>query len=279
MRSFLKVWFGISFMAVGLGIAIVIIAFATSGFHKAEATTSLHKNYEGVKSIEMDINYREVNVVEGEQFSISAEDIVENEIDSYVKDGTWYIKENSKDNVNFFGFHVSIDEIFNWGNSHQITITIPKDFIAKNITAYINAGSLEIDELTADNCDLKVQSGQLSVNKLEISNQSKYHVGTGEITINHIIAKDIDLSCDVGKINVSGTITGDNSIQNNVGEVKLTLDGKESDYSYQVSCNVGNVTIGDLRYHKINNQIINDNNAKNNIKLDCSVGNIKVKFN
>jgi len=279
MRSLLKVWFGISFMAIGLGIGIVIIAFATSGFHKAEATTSLHKNYEGVKSIDMDINYREVNVVEGEQFSISAENIVENEIDTSVKDGTWYIKENSKDNVNFFGFHVSVNDLFNWDNSHQITITIPKDFIAKNITVNIKAGSLHIDELKADKCDLNVQSGRLSVEKLAVSNQSKYHVGAGEITIDNIIAKDIDLSCDVGKIHVSGTITGDNSIQNNVGEVKLALDGKESDYSYEVSCNVGNVTVGDINYHKINNKIINDNNAKNNIKLDCRVGKIKVKFN
>lgn len=281
MKSFMKVWLGISLMAIGFGIVLVIIAFATSGFHRAEATTSLHESYSGVTNIDMDINFKEVDIVRGEQFSISAKNLIENEIKSYVEDGTWFIRENNEDKVHLFGISFPVNQILDWTDpdANKITITIPDDFTATDIRMNIDAGSLEAESLKAENCDLNVDSGELKVEDLKVSNQSKYHVGTGSLTINSIQAKDIDLTCNVGNINISGTIIGNNKIQNDVGNVDLKLNGKEEDYSYVISCDVGDVSIGDEDYHNISNKVINKNSTDNQINLDCSVGKINIKFN
>ncbi len=279
MKSFMKVWLGIALMAIGFGIVLVIIAFATSGFHKVEPTSSLHQSLDGVKSIDMDIDYRAVKVVTGDKFEITADNVAKSEIESYIKDDTWYIKENKKEQVNIFGWKFPVNRIFDWDNSNTIEITIPKGFVADNIQVSIKAGELDAEELIAGTSDIDVQSGRLYVKNLIVKDSSRYHVGAGEIRIDQIKAKNIDMSCEVGNVNVSGDITGDNVIKNKVGNVDFKLDGKESDYSYDVSCEVGNVTVGDSNYHNINNKIINQKDAKNNIKLGCGVGKINVKFN
>lgn len=280
MKSFFKVWVGISLMAIGFGIALLIIAFTFSGFRQVKETTNLHESYEGVRSIAMDIDYRAVEIVKGDRFSIDAGNVVKDELVSYVEDGTWYIKENNKKRINLFGLKLPLEKIFDWNNDYNITITIPEDFVADQIDFNVKAGALDAELLKAKTCNLDVKSGRIRVQNLIVTESSDYYVGAGEIKIDQINAKDIDMSCGVGNIDVAGIITGkNNSINNSVGNVKLNLDGKITDYSYEVSCEVGEVIIGDSSYNKLSNKIINKNDATNHLNLDCSVGKITVKFN
>lgn len=279
MRSFLKVWLGISFMAIGFGIVLLMIAFGTSGFSKAKETTSLHDTYEGVTSIKMDIDYREVEIVNGDRFSIDATGIIENEIESYVSDGIWHINEKNSKKIKIFGRRISVSSIFDWNDRDKIKITIPKDFVGREMDFRIKAGALSAEEIKAESCNLDVKTGRIAINRLSVSGPSNYHVGAGEIKVDQMDATDIDLSCEVGSIDVTGTILGDNSITNSVGNVKLNLNAESSDYSYEISCSVGEVTVGNNSYRNLSNRVINENNAKNKLKLDCSVGKITVKFN
>ncbi len=278
MKSFSKIWIGISLMAIGFGIALLIIAFSISGFRQIKETKALHENYEGVTSINMDIDYRAVEIVKGTDFSIEADNLVENELLTYVEGGVWHIKENNKERINLFGLKIPLEQLFDWNNKFKITITIPEDFVAENMDIRIKAGSLDAEIINAKSCNLDVKTGKISVENLSVSEASNYHVGAGDIEINNIKVKNIDLSCDVGNIEVNGDITGESKITNNVGNVELDLIGKEEDYSYRVSSDLGNVTVGNQSYHNINNKVINNNDAKNYLNLDCNIGNITVKF-
>lgn len=109
----------------------------------------------------------------------------------------------------------------------------------KKLTAMVNAGSIQLEELKAE--------------KLELS------AGVGELITDEVQADDIEIDCGVGSI-------------------ETTVVGREKDYSYDIDCGVGNVEIGDASYSGLSSgrEIKNPGNKK--MEVDCSVGSIEVDF-
>lgn len=281
MKTFSKIWLGISLIAIGVGIAILIIAAGTGAkWRDISALTTMNGSYEGVENIDMDISYAEVTIVEGDAFSISADDVYEGEIESYVTDGTWYISEDYSDDYEIFDWDFPARAVLNWGDfAPEITITIPKDFVANNFLLKVEAGSVKADAVNARDGEFNVDTGSIVINQLTISGKSQYNVGAGNITLQDSKVNDIAIDCNIGSVDLSGIITGDSGIRCDIGRIKLELNADEADYSYNVSCDIGDVKINGKRYHSISNEIINSEEAENNLDLECNIGNITVKFN
>ena len=93
MKTFAKVWLGIALIAIGFGVAILVIAIASGASFEDIPTFSYEESYSDVTGIDMDIEYGEVKIVEGDTFSINARRLPENGLESYVDvDGIWVIK-------------------------------------------------------------------------------------------------------------------------------------------------------------------------------------------
>ncbi|MDD3173029.1 MAG: DUF4097 family beta strand repeat-containing protein [Herbinix sp.] len=282
MKTFLKIWLSISFIAIGIGIGLLFIAAGTGArWEDASAFSDMNESYEGIERLNFDISYGEVKIVKGNEFSISAKNILEDELDSYVTDGTWYIKEDDSKFINVFGLRLPSRHIISWGDHFlpRITITIPEDFEAENYILSIAAGSVEAEKINAAEGEFTVEAGSLVIDQLTVTDKSKYKVGTGEMQLLDIDVKDITVDCGVGKVDIDGTIIGDNNITCGIGDVDIDLNGDEVDYSYQISCGIGDVDIDGDSYNSISNKIINNKNANNNLYLDCGVGSISVDFN
>lgn len=279
MKSFLRVWVGISFAAIGFGIAILVLAVASGASWKDIETYSITESYEGVENIDFDIPYGEVNIIEGDTFSIDADNLIENDLESYVSDGTWYIQDGDSDNFNIFGIHLSLGQITNWDGDFtpEITITIPRGFTAGDYNLIVGAGNVEADAIRALNGNFEVQAGRLYIKELNMSEKSTYNVGAGEMVLQDVTIHDITLDCGVGNVQIAGLVTGDNEISCGVGKVELDIEGSGDDYSYDISAGIGNVEIDGNSYHDLDKRI--DNGSGNNLTLDCGIGNITVDFN
>jgi hypothetical protein len=279
MKTFFKVWLGIALIAIGFGIAILILATANGvSWRNNVKTYSINESYEGVRSLDFDIGYGEVNIEEGSTFSIDAENMVSDGFESYVSGGTWYIREKYDSMVDIFGWKFSLKQIIHWGDySPDITITIPRDFVAESFILDIGAGEVDADEIHAVDGAFSVDAGRLKIDRLTVNERSTYNVGTGEMILNDIAVNDITVECGIGNVDIYGTITGDNEITCGIGRIKLDLTGDEDDYSYRISAGIGNVVIDNRSYHSIDKSINND--SDNNLKLDCGIGNITVEFN
>ncbi len=276
MRTFLKVWVGIGLIAIGFGIGLLVLAFA-SGAHVSDTPTySMNETYEDAKNLDFEIGYGEVNIVEGNTFSIDAENMVNDGFESYVTDGTWYIKENYDNMVDIFGWRFSLRQVINWHDNYspKITITLPKGFIADTIKFKTGAGEVTAQAINAISGDFEVDAGMLKIDQITIEDDSQYNVGAGNMVLENATINDTTIECGLGQIVIDGTITGDNDITCGIGNIDLSLDGQEKDYSYEISADIGNVTINDRNYH---HESIN-NNSDNNLYLDCGIGHIGVDF-
>ncbi len=282
MKTFTKIWLGIAFVALGFGIILVIIVVASGGTIVDLPTVSYQENYTGITDVDMDIEYAEVQVIQGDGFSIDAEDIPENSLESYVENGTWIVRQNSDNEFNIFGGRVHLGDIRGWRwwnyDEPKITITMPADFTANSFKFCIGAGDVMIEQVLASKADFEVSAGRLVIEDASISDESNYIVGAGTIQLKELQANDISIDCGVGGVFIEGTITGNNDITCGVGDVELNLSGEEDDYSYDIESGVGTINIADHHYKAISDTKINNDGTIGNFKLDCSVGNITVDF-
>lgn len=281
MKSFIKVWLSIGLIAIVFGVGILIIAVGSGVGRRDYETFSLNESYEGVQEIHAEIGYGKVKIVEGNQFSINAKNLINEEMESYVIDGVWTIRETNDYSSNIFGINISLGQLVNWKEDYQpeITITIPKNFVAENFELYVGAGDVEAEAINALEGTFKVDAGRFTIDQISISGESQYTVGAGEMVLQQMEVNNITLDCGVGNVQVEGTIKGENEIECGMGSVNLHLSGDESDYSYYISSGLGEVSVDNRNYHNITNEIINNNDTDNNFTLDCGIGNISVEFN
>jgi hypothetical protein len=279
MKTFYKVWLSIALIAIVFGIGILIIIVGTGANWRDIPTYSLEESYDGIDKIDMEIGYGDVKIVEGDTFSIEAKNLLDENLESYVSDGTWIIKED-EDYLRIFGMRLSVKQLVRWNDdlSPRITITIPSDFVAENIDFHISAGSVQAEEIEAENGNFEVEAGRLEINQLIVKEKSSYNIGAGEMILKNLEVNDITVDCGVGNVVIEGTVTGENEITCGVGKVDLKVIGEEEDYSYEVNSGIGNVTINNNSFNNMSNHIINNDGADNFFHLDCGIGNIIVEF-
>jgi len=282
MKTFVKVWLGIALVAIGIGAALCIIAVASGASLKDIPTASYAESYSEVKNLDMEIEYGEVKIVEGDTFSIDAVRLPESGFESYVsEDGTWIIRQEGDNDYEFWGMHFSMGNIFNWNGdlTPRISIMIPKDYVANRISMVVKAGDVNADVIRATEGKFEVAAGRLVAQQLDITEKSDYTIGAGQMILNNVNVKDISVDCGVGDVTINGSVTGESDVTCNVGSVQMELDGEEDEYSYDISSSIGNVNIDNNSYHNITNRVINNESAENNLLLNCEIGNISVDFN
>jgi hypothetical protein len=281
MKTFTKVCLSIGLIAIVFGLGILIVVTASGVRIRDIPTYSLEESYSGVESLDVNIAYGAVQIVEGDSFHIDAQNMLTDNLESYVSDGTWVIRDDKDESMDFLGIHFPIRQFSHWGKtvSPSVIITVPKNFVAKDMKLNIGAGLAEADIIQAETGSFSVDAGRLKIDQLVISGKSQYHVGAGEMVLSNMEVRDIAVDCGVGNIDMSGNILGDNEISCGVGRVILKLSGSREDYSYVVDAGIGNVIIDKDSYHNINGKRIMNKVADNYFSLDCGIGNITVKFN
>jgi hypothetical protein len=290
MKAFFRVWLGISLIAIGLGIGLIIVSIASGlswddvykeTWEEHADLVNMSESYEGVENLDIDIDYGKVKIEQGTEFSISAENIRKDELKSYVEDGTWHIKEDNSRHYDFLGidFHLGDGRIWNDHFAPRITVTLPEGFEASDFTLKVGAGSVAVDEVYAVKGNFSVDAGEIDINQLTISDESKYTVGTGKMTLSEAKVNNIIVDSGVGSVDINGEVNGENDIKCGVGSVNLNLDGTEEEYSYDVSCGIGNISIDGHSYKNIDGEVIDNDAADNSLKLDCGIGHISVDFN
>jgi hypothetical protein len=259
---------GIAFACIGVGIIITMLGFAISrgSARNRDNHYSFSDTVEGVESIDIDVKFCTVDIENGDEFSVEVSNMTENGFKSYVEDGIWYLEDDyDEDNIiDFFGIEIPISQgWFGWDfgidedYAPYIVITIPEDFIAKNVKIDIGAGDLDMEELNTSDCDLRVGAGNLDISNLE--------------TIN------ADLNCGFGRIKITGQIIGDLSAGCGMGAIKLDLIGEEEDYNYYINCGFGNVGINGDNYSFISHRNIRNEDSIGSFDLNCGFGSIDVE--
>lgn len=280
MKMFYKTWLGIGFGSILLGMIAIIFALSIGGrslgmYDKEEYQYSLEDTQENVTSIDLKVDYGEVTIVEGDSFHLQMDYIKQDSFESYKNGDTWIIKNKRENNTfRLFNFDIPINNRM----TPKIRITVPKGFSAEQLLFKLGAGSLVADILNTKDSTIDVGAGKMEINQFFASGKSSYSVGAGELVIREITAQNAFLSCGAGRIEMTGSIFGKNVTSCGVGEIQLHLNGKQTDYNYNIDCGLGSVIIQNKSYGGIAVHKTISNQAENQFDLSCGIGKISLTF-
>jgi len=140
----------------------------------------------------------------------------------------------------------------------KIKLWVPEGYVFQTVEIELGAGLLRADTLRAADVALKVGAGSIFLEALTATDLSA-EVGMGNLSAKCIDVQKVDMACAMGN-------------------VELELSGDETDYNYHIKAAVGNVKIGDQSYRGMAEKQDVDHHRDKDVNLDCSVGNITLRF-
>ena len=100
----------------------------------------------------------------------------------------------------------------------------------------------------------------------------------GALTAQDIHAQTLLTNCDKGTLHFSGLVDGDIQAQHLQGKTILNMEGKESDFNYQLDYSLGHIGIGTQQYAGADGSQSIDNGAGKSMDIDCAMGSVSVLF-
>ena len=128
-----------------------------------------------------------------------------------------------------------------------------------------------------DEVNLEIGAGALYVQNIQADSIS-IEVGAGEATIDHFKTDELDIDCGVGAVRAAGIFEREADLKCGIGSIDFTTYGQESDYNYEVDCNIGEVKIGSMHFSGIGRKKEIYNGMGKEMNVECGVGEISVDF-
>lgn len=289
---------------VGFGILLIVIACAFggwkslmnfggitvdwNGFHFHNTNSEEHyitgvngiMEKEDIKNINIDVDYGKLTV--------KTDDIDEIRIDTknIVTDRFKYEQEGDTLKIKYGGGF----SFFTFKSNSEITVTFPKnmtfektvikngagktdvlDIISKEIDIDNGAGELILTNITAENgLTIDNGAGEIKVENVKCG-KMEFKGGVGEISVNDAYCTGLKAKNGVGAFEFKGEIEGDADIDNGIGEVRMTVLGNSSDFSFDVDSGIGNVRVNG------NTPVLNTQ-GKYKFNIDTGVGEVRINF-
>ena len=154
-----------------------------------------------------------------------------------------------------------------------VRIFLPSTGGIEEIKGTIGAGDVKIDDLEVKNFDLRIKSGNISLNNGFFQGSIKNE--SGSINLDKSELSNTKLSTVTGDIIIKQSKLG-NRLDFTTQTGDILIEAKDTIDNYNISANleVGNFVLGNISYRNIKDGYISDNGAKNNIDLRTKIGDI-----
>lgn len=154
-----------------------------------------------------------------------------------------------------------------------VRIFLPSTGGIEEIKGTIGAGDVKIDDLEVKNFDLRIKSGNISLNNGFFQGSIKNE--SGSINLEKSELSNTKLTTVTGDIIIKQSKLG-NRLDFTTQTGDILIEAKDTTDNYNISANleVGNFVLGNISYRNIKDGYISDNGAKNNIDLRTKIGDI-----
>lgn len=281
----------IATMVTGIAFGVM----SESEYEERRERVNLSKQYsaeeiaaEKIDSIFIDCN-GEIVVEIGDILSVEAVDITK-DYELRCEDGRISLKRQKSDFDVFWG------AVFSWFDNatvqEKVVVTIPEEFVPKQVQLYSGSGKVAVDEVTADLLLVDSGSGRVTVVNSEFKTTAlstgsgsvkladcslgslSLDSGSGAVAMEHVVAKDADINSGSGAIAYEGELTGDCNFDSGSGSVSLILNGNEEDYRIEADSGSGSF--------RVNGRKLDDgsygSNVKGKLSFDSGSGSVSVEF-
>ncbi len=241
-------------------VGIICVIGFIGGFVFNTVTTKDMKTYTVTSEISnlcVNINAADITINQGEAFSVES-----NLKYLTVSDENGLL--SVKDTKRFFGNY----------NNAKLIITIPTDVVFENAELTAGAGIFTVDTLSAKELNCDFGAGEVKIDSLSATSAADINGGTGKITISGGSINDLNFHMGVGELNLTSLLIGECDLAFGVGESNITLLGRKSDYTLDITKGIGSIRVdGDNISYSSGN-----GSGQNKVKLKGGVGAVNVKF-
>lgn len=264
-----------------------------TGFPLGERNTevvSYKKEFQDVKSIDVESGSYSVTIQTGDRFLVEAENVSENYKAIRTSNGTLSIGFENKNNWIFQLFSLVVEN----QPKARVLITVPEDFIANKVRVDGGSGSLSLNnlhakelrldlgsgglntkDLVADEVYIDCGSGDVQFDRVDLS-EVVIDGGSGSLTMKEANLYNLDLDAGSGAINIHGYLSGDNSIDGGSGSMTLVILDTIDNYNINVETGSGGLWIAG---EKVGDDYTRNNiTANHSIHIDGGSGRVALEF-
>lgn len=146
---------------------------------------------------------------------------------------------------------------------------------------YVEEGALHIEGNLKAKVNISNHDGEITIviPKNMVFQEVDLEVGAGKADVASLKANEVDIELGAGEINVTGLDTKKFDAKTGAGKLNAKLVGKQTDYSYELECGIGQLKIGDSSYSGLNTeQKISNQGADRFADIECGIGEVIIKF-
>ena len=291
---------GFTFIILGIITVLASISMGVIGQVKDMAIIGNDKDfkvynetYDSVNSIDFDINAANLEITDGDEFSIKYSKQDKADFETYVdENGVWHI------NGSIFDKRIILANIISMAvnnNKQTIYITIPADAELSDISVKLDAGNIEWDSIKGNSCNIDLNAGNIELSRADIKSDFELDcsagnvelesctaqklnmsVDAGNIDVGYCIASEVYMSVDAGNIEWRGDIEENINVDSNMGNVTIRMPGNTDDYNIYADSDLGSITLNDKEYSGLDKTISINNNASKKINVESDLGNIEI---
>lgn len=159
----------------------------------------------------------------------------------------------------------------------KITLYVPDGSSFEEADIELGAGVLEFEELSAKQAFLEVGAGQIKISRARVQ-ELEVNVGLGQIVLQDMDVAELEAEIGMGELEARGAITEKADIICSMGNVEMTVDGREEDFNFDLQGGMGNMDVGSMSHSGLGFERTADNGAAKKMTLECSMGNVNVRF-
>ncbi len=163
--------------------------------------------------------------------------------------------------------------LFRQNNQRRIIVTVPRNTILDTIKIEAGAGEINIEKLECKKLDLDIGAGKTTIQDLNVTQKAKIQGGAGKVEILSGEIANLDLDMGVGTFKLVSSLLGDNKINAGVGKLEIVLKNGIEKYTIKASKGIGSITVDGK---EVADGAIYGK-GENTIKVEGGIGNITIK--
>ncbi|HHX99273.1 TPA: DUF4097 domain-containing protein [Candidatus Dojkabacteria bacterium] len=125
----------------------------------------------------------------------------------------------------------------------ELIVVLPTDRALDAVSIETGAGKVSIEELYCKNARINLGAGEVTIGRIDVTNEIKLSGGVGELTVHDGKLNNLDADLGVGTFNATLSLTGRNKIDAGVGEVGLNLLDSYKNYTFNVDKGLGDIKL------------------------------------
>lgn len=196
-----------------------------------------------VQKLEVELGAGEVTILPGDDFTTTCN-----------KDGVVFSSLNGQT------YQVEMaDTGAPWTGSLEVTITVPRDNIPRELDLAIGAGQMTVRDLSCETADLEIGAGQMKLQNVVCTSEMDIDLGVGQLKYEGALSGKVDVDCDMG-------------------HVKMVIP-RPADFGYRIDCSLGTVKLGgEKRVSGLSNEVSAREDAATFFDIECGMGSVDIEF-